>query len=78
MAMRAVQAPTLSDDTAARIFIAAQTLHRMPLAMARSIEVVGLDGPECLIAAAAARIADTFDLVAIIHQGNATCVRFER
>lgn len=68
----------LPDDTAARLFSGAQTLSRMPREMASSLEVVGLAGPASLIATAAARIAETFGLVAVIDEGTPVSVRFER
>ncbi|HEV2010096.1 MAG TPA: hypothetical protein VGS17_03610 [Candidatus Limnocylindria bacterium] len=68
----------LPDDSAERLRDAARALSRMGPSMARSIDVVSVDGPVPLIGVAAARIAATFDLVATVQHVPLLTVRFER
>lgn len=64
--------------TAERLQDAARALSRMPPLMATSIEVVGVEGPAPLIAAAADRIAASFGLVATVKTEPLLTVRFAR
>jgi hypothetical protein len=61
-----------------RLLDAARALSRMAPTLARSIEVVGVDGPAALVAAAADRCAARFDLVATVSMVPLLSVRFTR
>jgi hypothetical protein len=68
----------LSQASTERLQDAARALSRMGPAMARSIEVVGLDGPAPLVSIAAERIAASFDLVATVKTAPLLSVLFVR
>ncbi len=72
------QVEGLPAASAERLLDAASALSRMGPSMARSIEVVGLDGPAPLIAVGADRIAASFDLVGSVQHAPLLTVRFER
>jgi hypothetical protein len=61
-----------------RVREAACTLSRMPVELASAIEVVGLEAPEALLAAAASSAAAEFGVVAIVRRDPVLAVRFER
>jgi hypothetical protein len=68
----------LPDASIERLLDAARALSRMAPSMASSIEVVGVDGFETLVAAAADRSAASFDLVGSVQHAPLLTVRFER
>jgi hypothetical protein len=68
----------IPDASAERLLDAARALSRMAPSLARSIEVVGIEGPTPLIVTAAERIAASFDLVATVNPVPLLSVRFAR
>lgn len=68
----------IADASAERLLEAARALSRMAPSLASSIEVVGVEGPTPLVAAAAERVAASFDLVATINTVPLLSVRFAR
>ena len=67
-----------NDVSLDRLREAARTLSRMPVELATAIEVVGFDGPEGVLSAAASSAAAEFGVVAIVRRDPVLAVRFER